>query len=177
MHTKIQLWINQNKVVVNGKELTVDKQPIIINDSSMVPLRFVSENLGAKVSYDKVTQNVTLAYDPERQQMKMDHTSTISPVLDPVKPNNQQSQNQSGGQIVSIDSASYSVKELKVKIGTKVTWVNNDTQTHTVTDLQDQFDSRNMYRGEQWSYTFTKAGTYTYYCSTHPSMDAKVIVE
>jgi plastocyanin len=177
IHTKIQLWINQNKAVVNGKELTMDKQPIIKNGSSMVPLRFVSENLGAKVNYDKVTQNVTLIYDPEQQHMKMDHTSMTPTATDPVLPDNQQPQNQSGEQIVSIDSSNFSIKELRVKIGTKVTWVNNDTQTHTVTELQDQFDSRNMYGGDQWSYTFTKAGTYTYYCSTHPSMEAKVIVE
>jgi FtsP/CotA-like multicopper oxidase with cupredoxin domain len=177
MHTKIQLWINQNKVVVNGTEITVDKQPIIRNGSSMVPLRFVSENLGAIVSYDKVTQNITLVYDPEQQEMKMDHTKMGSQVPDTVLPNKQESQNQSGEQIVSIDSSSYSIKELIVKVGTKVTWVNNDTQTHTVTELEDQFDSRNMYAGDQWSYTFTKAGTYTYYCSTHTSMDAKVIVE
>jgi FtsP/CotA-like multicopper oxidase with cupredoxin domain len=177
MHTKIQLWINQNKVVINGKELKLDKQPIIKNGSSMVPLRFVSENLGAKVSYDKVTQNITLTYDPERQQMKMDHTITASPAPGTVLPNKQLSENQSEEQIVSIDSAGYSISELIVKKGTKVTWVNNDTQTHTVTELQGQFDSRNLYKGDHWSYTFIEAGTYTYYCSTHPSMEAKVIVE
>lgn len=73
--------------------------------------------------------------------------------------------------------STFSIKELKVKVGTKVTWVNKDTQIHTVTELQNQFDSRNLVPGDQWSYKFTRAGTYTYYCSTHPSMQATVIVE
>ncbi|SFL98204.1 Copper binding protein, plastocyanin/azurin family [Paenibacillus sp. 1_12] len=177
MNTRIQLWINQNKVVVNKKELTMDKKPIIKNGNSMVPLRFVSENLGAKVSYDKVTRNITLTYNPEHQQMKMDHTSMARQDPATVVPADGQLQNQLGDPVVLINNGSFSIKELRVKIGTKVTWINKDTQTHTVTELLDQFDSRNLNEGDQWSYTFTKAGTYTYYCATHPSMDAKVIVE
>jgi FtsP/CotA-like multicopper oxidase with cupredoxin domain len=174
--TKIQLWINQNKVVINGKELTMDQQPINQNGSSMVPLRFVSENLGAKVSYDNSTQDITLTYDPDPHEMKMDmggHAHTP----DANKPAQPPSQNQSGDQIVTIDSSAFSVKELKVKVGTKVTWINKDTQIHTVTELENRFDSRSMVQGDQWSYTFTKAGIYTYYCATHPAMEAKIIVE
>jgi plastocyanin len=166
-NTNIQLWMNQNKVIVNGKELHSDQQPMIQDGVSMVPLRFVSENLGAKVSYDETTQNIMITYDPEQSPMKMDHAK-----MDHTDPNPDE-----GGQIVAIDHSAFSVKELKVKAGSKVTWVNNDTQIHTVTELQGLFDSRNIAPGEQWSYTFTKAGTYTYYCSTHPSMVAKVIVE
>lgn len=181
--TKIQLWMNQNKVVANGRESALDNQPMIQDGSSMVPLRFVSEKLGAKVSYDGATQNITLTYDPEVPQMNMDHSN-----MDHSNPNQHEHDNQSGDQpspsqnqagepIVKITNSSFSVKELKVKAGTKVTWVNDDTQIHTVTDLQEAFDSRNMGPGERWSYTFDKSGTYTYYCSTHPSMEAKVIVE
>jgi plastocyanin len=177
-NTKIQLWINQNKVVVNKKELTMDEQPIIQNGSSMVPLRFVSENLGAKVSYDHSTQNVTLTYDPNKHEMNMDmdmETQTKTP--DTNESSNSASQTQLGDQIVTISNSTFSTKELTIKVGTKVTWVNKDTQTHTVTELQDLFDSRNMDHGDQWSYTFTKAGAFTYYCATHPSMEAKVIVK
>jgi plastocyanin len=181
--TKIQLWMNKNKVVANGRESALDNQPMIQDGSSMVPLRFVSEKLGAKVSYDGATQNITLTYDPEVPQMNMDHSN-----MDHSNPNQHEHDNQSGDQpspsqnqagepIVKINNSSFSVKELKVKAGTKVTWVNDDTQIHTVTDLQEAFDSRNMGPGERWSYTFDKPGTYTYYCSTHPSMEAKVIVE
>jgi plastocyanin len=182
--TKIQLWMNQNKVVVNGKELTLDKPPMIQDGSSMVPLRFVSEKLGAKVNYDDMTQNITLTYDPKVPQMNMDHSN-----MDHSNPNQPDhgnhtpgnptspSQIQANESLITIDYSSFSVKELKVKAGTKVTWVNNDTQIHTVTDLLEAFDSRKMGPGERWSYTFDKPGTYTYYCSTHPSMEAKVIVE
>lgn len=186
MNTKIQLWMNQNKAVDNGKEIALNKQPMIQDGSSMVPLRFISEKLGAKVSYDEATKNITITYDPEQSQMKMDHSN-----MDHSDPNQQDHNKHPSGDgvppspstspvaepIVSIDYSSFSVKVLKVKAGTKVNWVNNDTQIHTVTDLQAVFDSRNLGPGERWSYTFDKPGTYTYYCSTHPSMEAKVIVE
>jgi plastocyanin len=173
--TNIQLWIDKNKVVVNGKELTLDMQPINQNGFSMVPLRFVSENLGAKVSYDLTSQNVTLTYDPDKHEMKSghNHTPETTPSPHPHPP----AQVQTDEPVVTIDNSTFSIKELKVKVGTKVTWVNKDPQIHTVTELQNQFDSRNLVPGEQWIFTFTRAGTYTYYCSTHPSMQATVIVE
>ncbi|MBP1965224.1 stalk domain-containing protein [Paenibacillus aceris] len=179
-HTQIQLWIDRNKVVINGKELTMDKPPINLNGTSMVPLRFVSENLGAKVRYDQVTGNITLVYDPDKHDMDMGTgmdmgTHMHTPDAQPSAPS--PSHAQSGEPIITIDQAAFSVKELKVKAGTKVTWINKDTQIHTVTDLNVQFDSRNIAPGEKWSYTFTRAGTYTYYCSTHTSMQAVVIVE
>ncbi len=79
--------------------------------------------------------------------------------------------------IVYIDQSAFSQKEIKIRKGTKVTWINNDVQIHTVTELNNQFDSGNMNVKDQWSYLFDKTGTFVYYCATHPSMEAKVIVE
>lgn len=81
------------------------------------------------------------------------------------------------GGLISIEQSAFSLKEMKIERGTKVTWINNDNQIHTVTELNNQFDSGNILVGERWSYTFETAGTSTYYCATHPSMEAKVIVE
>jgi FtsP/CotA-like multicopper oxidase with cupredoxin domain len=82
-----------------------------------------------------------------------------------------------GETVVYIEASAYSQKELRIKKGTKVTWINKDTQIHTVTELNNLFDSGNMLASEKWSHTFEKAGTFVYYCTTHPSMEAKVIVE
>lgn len=176
-HTKIQLWIDRNDVVINGKTLTMDKPPINQNGFSMVPLRFVSENLGAKVRYDPTTGNVTLIYDPDKPDMNMHEGMNMDMGNHWQPPDDASSKPQAGEQIVTINQAAFSTKELKVKVGTKVTWINKDTQIHTVTDLNVQFESRNIIPGDKWSYTFTRAGTYIYYCSTHPSMQATVIVE
>jgi uncharacterized protein with FMN-binding domain len=56
----IQLWMDQKKSVVNGKEIKIDAPPINVQGTSMVPLRFVSENLGTTVSFNPVTKEVTL---------------------------------------------------------------------------------------------------------------------
>jgi plastocyanin len=82
-----------------------------------------------------------------------------------------------GDHTVIIDNSTFSIKELKIKKGTKVTWINNDDHIHTVTELNGKFDSGNMIGGKSFSYTFQEEGTFIYYCATHPSMEAKVIVE
>ena len=56
-----------------------------------------------------------------------------------------------------------------MKAGTKVTWVNKDTVTHTVTSQGiSLFDSGNLATGATFSYTFARAGTYPSYCTIHP---------
>ncbi len=62
---------------------------------------------------------------------------------------------------------SFSPNSLTVKVGTKVTWTNHDSVTHTVTSNQGTFNS-SVPPGSNFSFTFTKAGTYAYHCNIHP---------
>ncbi|MFC5531850.1 multicopper oxidase domain-containing protein [Cohnella yongneupensis] len=78
---------------------------------------------------------------------------------------------------VNINSLSVSVKELHVKVGDTVIWTNADRQVHTVTSDDGLFNSGNLFPKKTFSYTFTKAGTYAYGCTIHPSIRGKVIVE
>jgi plastocyanin len=73
--------------------------------------------------------------------------------------------------------ADYSVNELRVQVGTTVTWTNDDDQMHTVTDVGGSFDSAFLMPGDTWSYTFDEPGDFEYFCMPHPWMRAKVIVE
>lgn len=75
------------------------------------------------------------------------------------------------------ENSMFNMSELHIKNGTKVTWVNNDSIAHTVYETNNLFNSENMVQGSTFSYTFDQPGTYTYYCSIHPSMEAEVIVE
>ena len=79
---------------------------------------------------------------------------------------------------ITIDNFSFGPQTLNVKAGTEVTWVNHDDIPHTVVseDLIT-FRSRALDTDESWSFTFTKPGTYTYFCSIHPKMTAKIIVQ
>jgi plastocyanin len=82
----------------------------------------------------------------------------------------------SSGNSVSIMNFSFSPNSLTVKVGTKVTWTNHDSVTHTVTANQGTLNSP-VPPGSSFSFTFTKAGTYAYHCSIHPSMTATIIVQ
>jgi plastocyanin len=73
--------------------------------------------------------------------------------------------------------ADFSVNVLTVKVGTTVTWTNEDSMVHTVTDAGGTFDSGLLQGGDRWSYTFATAGEFEYFCGPHPWMRAKVIVE
>jgi nitrite reductase (NO-forming) len=73
--------------------------------------------------------------------------------------------------------ADYSVNILRIRVGTTVTWTNDDDQMHTVTAVEGMFDSGFLMPGDTWSYTFQQAGEFEYFCLPHPWMRAKVIVE
>lgn len=76
------------------------------------------------------------------------------------------------------DPADYSVNVLTVPVGTTVTWTNDDPgMMHTVTSADGIFDSGFLNEGDTWSYTFDEPGEYEYFCSPHPWMRAKVVVE
>jgi plastocyanin len=82
----------------------------------------------------------------------------------------------SSGNSVSIMNFSFSPNSLTVKVGTKVTWTNHDSVTHTVTANQGAFNSP-VLPGSSFSFTFTKAGTYAYHCMIHPYMMATIVVQ
>jgi amicyanin len=76
---------------------------------------------------------------------------------------------------VSIANFAFDPAALTVKSGSTVTWTNNDVVAHTVT-FTDVANSPTLNRGDKFSRTFTKAGTYSYICSIHPFMHGTVVV-
>jgi plastocyanin len=80
---------------------------------------------------------------------------------------------------VKIDNFSFGPKDLTVAVGTTVTWMNRDDIPHTVvsTDNDKTFKSKVLDTDEKFSFTFTKTGTYPYFCSIHPKMTGSVIVK
>jgi plastocyanin len=80
---------------------------------------------------------------------------------------------------VKIDNFSFGPMTLTVPAGTTVTWINRDDIPHTVVSTDDPkaFKSKVLDTDEKFSFTFTKSGTYAYFCSVHPKMTAKVIVQ
>ena len=80
---------------------------------------------------------------------------------------------------ISIDNFSFGPVALTVAAGTEVTWTNRDDIPHTVVSTDDPkaFKSKVLDTNDKFSFTFTKPGTYSYFCSLHPKMTGKVIVQ
>ena len=87
----------------------------------------------------------------------------------------------------------YLPRQITISVNDTITWTNNDTEAHTVTSgngagiesLMNNkrgtpnglFDSGSFKPGQSWKHTFTKAGTYPYFCTIHPWMDGLVTVQ
>lgn len=78
---------------------------------------------------------------------------------------------------VKVDNFSFSPQTITVAPGTTVIWTNRDDIPHTVVSDDKVFKSKVLDTDEKYSYTFDKAGSFPYFCSVHPKMTGKVIVQ
>jgi plastocyanin len=78
---------------------------------------------------------------------------------------------------VKIDNFSFGPATLTVPVGSLATWSNRDDIPHTVVSSEGVFKSEVLDIDEKFYFTFSKAGTFPYFCSMHPKMTGKVIVE
>jgi plastocyanin len=78
---------------------------------------------------------------------------------------------------VKIDNFTFNPERITVKAGTTVTWINGDDIPHTVVATTKAFKSKTLDTDDKFSFTFTTAGSYEYFCSLHPHMKASIMVE
>lgn len=95
--------------------------------------------------------------------------------------NNNQSQNSSQPTAtgsVTIKDLAFSPQNITVKKGTKVTWTNQDSTSHTVTETDGKNgpSSSTLSNGQSYSFTFNETGTFAYHCSIHNEMTGTVVV-
>src|SRR5215204_3769161 len=86
----------------------------------------------------------------------------------------------------SLTDTAYQPNPIQVSVGNTVTWTNNDSQPHTVTSgsngqPDNKFNSSPNFSpllnpGQTFSFTFTQAGDYPYFCMLHPNMVGTVSV-
>lgn len=82
-----------------------------------------------------------------------------------------------GATMVEVKSFAFAPNKLTVAVGTKVTWKFDDPVNHNVTADNGAFKSADLKGGSTYSFTFGKAGTYSYTCTIHPYMKATVTVK
>ena len=78
---------------------------------------------------------------------------------------------------VKIDNFTFGPAELTVTAGTTITWTNRDDIPHTVVSTDKVFKSKVLDTDEKFSFTFSTPGTFPYFCSIHPKMTGKVVVQ
>jgi plastocyanin len=85
------------------------------------------------------------------------------------------------GSTVTIQTFQFQPKQLEVKTGTQITWVNEDDIRHTVTsgtpeNRDGRFDAALAGKSTKFSFTFTQPGTYTFFCDRHQHMRGEIQV-
>jgi plastocyanin len=97
------------------------------------------------------------------------------------------------GPVINLSSLMFDPASTTVQVGTTVTWRNDEPITHTITsgrfievdettglrssqDPDGTFEATLPGKGKTYSFTFTKPGTYTYYCDIHQGMNATIKV-
>jgi plastocyanin len=97
------------------------------------------------------------------------------------------------GPVINLSSLMFNPSTTTVQVGTTVTWRNDEPITHTVTSgryegvekttgLRSEqypdgtFNTKLEGKGKTFSFTFTKPGSYTYYCDIHQGMNATIVV-
>ena len=78
---------------------------------------------------------------------------------------------------VKIANFTFEPPVLTVKVGTTVTWVNDDDIPHLVSEKDGKFRSSALDTDATFSQTFKDVGTIEYFCVLHPHMTGKIVVE
>ena len=71
---------------------------------------------------------------------------------------------------VTMEQMKFSPATLNVKVGDTIEWVNTDIVPHNVTSPAAKIQSGTIKPGATWKWTATKAGSFPYRCSFHPTM-------
>jgi len=79
---------------------------------------------------------------------------------------------------VTIGNFTFGPAVLTVSPGATVTWLNGDDIPHTVVAADKRaFRSKVLDSGDSFAFTFTRPGSYAYFCSIHPHMTGKIVVK
>ncbi|MCL1595269.1 MAG: plastocyanin/azurin family copper-binding protein [Actinomycetia bacterium] len=81
------------------------------------------------------------------------------------------------GTEVSIENFAFGPDEIVISVGDTLTWTNDEAGVgHTTTSDDGVWNSVLLNPGDTFEQTFDEAGTFTYFCSIHPSMTASITV-
>ena len=112
------------RVTLNGRELKLDAEPIIADDTTLIPLRNVLEELGLTVDWDQSTQTVTAEKDDVNLSLKIGSTKAMA---------NGKDVTLLTAPIISNDRTLVPIRFIAESLGLNVDW-NGDTKTVIITE-------------------------------------------
>jgi plastocyanin len=71
----------------------------------------------------------------------------------------------------------YMQSRIEISAGSTIEWTNRDPLAHTVTAVDRSFNSGLIQPGKTFRHTFTKPGTYAFFCMPHPFMKGTIVVK
>lgn len=83
---------------------------------------------------------------------------------------------QAQGFQVRVDNFTFNPPTLTVPVNSAVSWLNKDDIPHVIASSEGVFKSKALDTDDKYSFTFTKPGTYSYFCAIHPKMVGKIVV-
>jgi plastocyanin len=140
---------------------------IVIGDTSPTLYHLISSLVLAKESSqnDTVTESITVLEVDVKEDTKVPAIN-ISIVEGSIR-----------------GDKAYEPNPLHVKVGSKITWTNDDKTTHTATsgtitsnEYGKIFDSGYLSKGKSFTFVFDKPGEFEYFCLLHPTMIGKIVV-
>jgi len=100
-----------------------------------------------------------------------------NPATGPTPPNTAASHTPAGLMVrTGMKNINYLRSRLEVVVGTTVEWTNRDPLPHSVTAVDRSFNSGLIQPGRTFRHTFTKAGTFNFFCMPHPFMKGTIVV-
>lgn len=81
--------LNNDKVFIDGEETAIDVSSEVMNNRTMVPLRFIAENFGLKVDYDEDTEIIEIGDDEDTTDPEEEVTETDEDTTDPEEQTNE----------------------------------------------------------------------------------------
>lgn len=83
----------------------------------------------------------------------------------------------SASQVITMKDFAFSPGNVRVPVGAKVTWKNEDDAPHIAVASDGTWSTPNLLKGQSASVTFDKAGDYLYICTYHPGMTGRLLVQ
>jgi len=78
---------------------------------------------------------------------------------------------------VEIAKYDFSPRDLTVKAGATVAWLNRDGVPHDATEAEESWTTSTLKQGESRAIEFGSPGRYEYFCTIHPAMRARIVVQ